>query len=223
LPVTTDRARPAAYIRAAPGRGADLAIHRDAVAEGARQRGWPPPAVYTEDEADLAGGLAPALASLEAAIEMGRHDALLITEPGAVTGTATHLMSLLYRCTRHGVVVGFLLPPPPAGAPPMIPRPAADQAVAFPLVREAWGVLARARVEALSELFPGWRIWLDQAGWHARRRDNYLQVRGDGAPAFSVHADTTTDLTAQLLWQQTADRRAAGARHATVLPRSTPR
>jgi hypothetical protein len=37
-------------------------------------------------------------------------------------------------------------------------------------------VLARARAEALSELFPAWRIWLDQACWHARRRDvRYLQ------------------------------------------------
>src|SRR6266705_2962438 len=50
---------------------------------------------------------APALARLEGAIEAGRHDALLITDPGAVNGTATHLMGLLFRCTRNGVVVGF--------------------------------------------------------------------------------------------------------------------
>jgi hypothetical protein len=31
-------------------------------------------------------------------------------------------------------------------------------------------VLARARIEALTELFPSWRIWLDEAGWHAGRR-----------------------------------------------------
>lgn len=220
--MTTDRSRPAAYVRATSGHGADMARHRDAVAEGARQRGWPAPTVYAEDEADLADGRAPALSSLEAAIEVGRHDALLITEPGAVTGTATHLMSLLYRCTRHGVVVGFLLPPAPPGAQAMTPRPSAEHAAAFPLAREAWGVLARARIEALSELFPGWRIWLDRAGWHARRRDNFLETRAVGDPSFSVHADTPTDLTAQLLWQQAADHRAADAPPAAQ-PRRTRR
>jgi len=68
-------------------------------------------------------------------------------------------------------------------------------------------VLARARIEALSELFPGWRIWLDQAGWHACRRDvTYLQICHEGAPAFSVHADSPTGLAAQLCWQQAAER-----------------
>jgi hypothetical protein len=157
----------------------------------------------------------PALARLEAAIEAGRHDALLITDPGAVTGTATHLMRLLFRCTRLGVVVGFLLPPALDDSDVMDLRPVAEQGpsagdeLPFPLRREAWGVLARARIETLSELFPGWRIWLDQAGWHARRRDAiYLQVRQRGAPAFSVHADNPTDLAAQLCWQQAADRHA---------------
>jgi hypothetical protein len=54
---------------------------------------------------EVAEGYGPALGRLEAAIETGRHDALLITGPGAVTGTATHLMRLLFRWTRHGVVV----------------------------------------------------------------------------------------------------------------------
>jgi hypothetical protein len=55
-------------------------------------------------------------------------------------------------------------------------------------------VLARVRIEALTELFPGWRIWLDETGWHARRRDTtYLQLHLDGAPAFSVHPDTRGD------------------------------
>jgi hypothetical protein len=77
------------------------------------------------------------------------------------------------------------------------------------VAREVWGVLARARIEALSALFPAWRIWLDRAGWHARRRDAmYLQIRQEGAPAFSVHADSPTDLAAQLCWQQAADRHA---------------
>jgi hypothetical protein len=204
-----DRARPAAYIRAARGHDADLARYRDAVTEGARQRGWPPPTVYTEDETDLAAGNAPALARLEAAIEAGSHDALLITEPGAVHGTANHLLRLLHRCTRHGVTVGFLLPPPAARGPAAPPRHAPDYAVPFPLARQAWGVLARARMEALTQLFPGWRIWLDEHGWHARRRDaTYLETRLGGAPAFSVHADTPTELAAQLCWQQAADQHA---------------
>jgi hypothetical protein len=202
-----DCVRPAAYIRAAPGDADDLARQCGAAAEGARQRGWPPPAVYAGDDPDLADGHAPALARLTAAIEAGRHDALLITDPGAVTGTATHLMGLLLRCTRNGVVVGFLLPPALADTQVMAPRPAAQHEAPFPLAREAWGVLARARLEALSELFPDWRIWLDQRGWHARRRQTpYMQVSHEGAPAYSVHAASPADLAGQLCWQQAADR-----------------
>ena len=205
-----ERACPAAYIRGGQNGDAALARQRDAVAEGSRQRGWPPPVVYAEDDADLADGRAPELARLAAAIEAGRHDALLITEPGAVFGTAGHLMGLLARCTRNGVTVGFLLPAAPAGSPVM--QPAAPEAPARPAVldaREDWAVLARARAEALSGLFPAWRIWLDQAGWHARRRQaNYLQVRRKGAPAYSVHADSPTALAAQLCWQQAADEHA---------------
>jgi hypothetical protein len=213
--MTADRERPAAYIRCAFGDDTDLASHFEAVAEGARQRGWPPPQAYTEDPG-LAEGYGPALARLEAAIEAGRHDALLITDPGAVTGTATYLLRLLFRCTRRDVIVGFLIPAALAGSPAADPgpasafgtRPARDHEP-FPPLREPWGVLARARVEALSRLFPGWRIWLDHAGWHARRRDvSYLQLRHDGAPAFSVHADSSVDLAAQLCWQQAADRHA---------------
>jgi hypothetical protein len=70
-------------------------------------------------------------------------------------------------------------------------------------------VLARARLEALSGLFPGWRIWLDQHGWHARRRQSpYLQVSNQGAPAYYVHGRTPTSLAAQLCWQQAADEHA---------------
>jgi hypothetical protein len=200
--------RPAAYIRAARGHDADLAHHHAAAAQGASQRGWALPVIYTEDDTGLAAGDAPALARLEAAIEAGRHDALLITEPGAAYGTAPHLLRLLHRCTRRGVVVGFLLPPPPPPhrGPPLPRRNAPGHADPFPLGRQGWGVLARARIGALSQLFPGWRIWLDQQGWHARRRDTtYLQIRSSGAPAFSVHAGTATELAAQLCWQQAAD------------------
>ncbi len=69
------------------------------------------------------------------------------------------------------------------------------------------GAAARIRVEAVSELFPGWRIWLDRHGWHGRRRDAvYLQICRDGVPAFAVHADTAASLALQLCWQQAADR-----------------
>jgi hypothetical protein len=208
-----DRGRPAAYIRAARDE-ADLGRQREAVAGGARQRGWPPPTVYVEDATELAHGRAPALARLEAAIEAGRHGALFITDPGAVTGTASHLMGLLLRCTRNGVVAGFLLP---AAAPRhqvmSVRRPASGPApedmLPFRVRREAWGLLTRTGMEALSELFPGWRIWLDPHGWHARRRDAvYLQICHDGVPAFAVHADTAASLALQLCWQQAADRHA---------------
>jgi hypothetical protein len=206
-----DRARPAAYIRATRGDDGDLARQRAAIADGARQRGWPPPTVYAEEGLDLAGEHAPALARLQAAIEAGRHDALLITDPGAVTGTATHLMGLLFRCTRNGVVVGFLLPPALADSPATATPPAAQDEVPALLAPDDWGVLARARLEALSGLFPDWRIWLDQRGWHARRRPTpYPPVSHAGAPACSVHAGTPTGLAAQLCWQQAADRHAPG-------------
>jgi hypothetical protein len=208
-----DRGRPAAYIRAARDE-VGLDRQREAVADGARQRGWPPPTAYAEDATELAYGRAAALARLEAAIEAGRHGALFITDPGAVTGTASHLMGLLLRCTRHGVVVGFLLP---AAAPRnqvmSLRRPARDPApedvLPFQVRHEAWSLLARTSMEALSELFPGWRIWLDRHGWHARRRDAvYLQICHDGVPAFAVHADTAASLALQLCWQQAADRHA---------------
>jgi hypothetical protein len=216
-----DRSCPAAYIRGRRDDQAALDRQRDAVLEGSRQRGWPPPVVYAEDDADLAGGHAPELARLAAAIEAGRHDALLITEPGGVFGTAAHLMGLLARCTRNGVTVGFLLPPAPAG-PPVLQPPVAADAPARPAVldaREDWAVLARARLEALSGLFPDWRIWLDQRGWHARRRQaNYLQVRRKGAPAYAVHADSPAALAAQLCWQQAADEHAPNGCLAPSVP-----
>ena len=49
--MTAERERPAAYIRSAFSDDTDLASHFDAVAEGARQRGWPPPQAYAEDPA----------------------------------------------------------------------------------------------------------------------------------------------------------------------------
>ena len=74
--------------------------------------------------------------------------------------------------------------------------------------------LAEAAVEALSDEFPGWRIWADPSGWHAFRRGPYLQHFYRGAPAFAVQAPGPVQLAAQLCWQQ------AGDRHA---PRGCPR
>jgi hypothetical protein len=67
-------------------------------------------------------------------------------------------------------------------------------------------VLTDAGVEALAELFPRWRIWVDQhTGWHACRRGGFIQNFHQGAPAFSVHAGAASDLAVQLRWQEAAD------------------
>jgi len=69
-------------------------------------------------------------------------------------------------------------------------------------------LLREAGLEALAGLFPGWRIWTDEHGWHARRKGGYLQKFHVGAPAFSVHAPGAVDLAAQLRWQEAADEHA---------------
>jgi hypothetical protein len=69
-------------------------------------------------------------------------------------------------------------------------------------------VLAEAGREALGDLFPHWRIWTDEHGWHARRRGGYLQNFRSGAPAFCVHAGGPAELAAQIHWQQAADEHA---------------
>jgi hypothetical protein len=132
--VMIDRARPAAYTSTAR-HDAELAGQREAATFGAAQRGWPPPMVYLEDNADLAAGRAPALAALAAAIEAGRHDALLISGTAAVT--AVHLMGVLRRCTRHGVMVEFLLPQSPPHTRVMAPPRAAPVPPPLPLRRSA--------------------------------------------------------------------------------------
>ncbi len=204
----TEPRHPAAYIRAAPGADASaLARQHRAVAETAQQRGWPAPVVYVDDDpgpADLRGS---ALARLEAAIVAGRHDALLLAGPGVVTGSAPALlMRLLLSCTRTGVTVELLPSVPAADSRAVTPVSAAGHVPPCPLPRERWSVLTRARIEALSGLFPDWRVWLDHHGWHARRRaSTYLQGYWPGAPAFCVHADSAVDLAAQLRWQQSAE------------------
>lgn len=207
----TNPRHPAAYVRI-PGAGGWA---RHAMAREASQRGWPSPEIYSETDENEAGRYGQALERLERAIAAGRHDALLIAAPG----DPSQVMGLLSRCTRHGVAVSFL-PGPAASAEGAAAAPAASASgpeparAVDPMTAETWDVLAQARLEALANLFPDWRIWLDRYGWHARRRGDWMQGFRPGAPAFHVSARNATDLAAQLCWQQAADSYAPDGCHA---------
>jgi hypothetical protein len=188
----TSPRHPAAYVRI-PGAWA-----RHTMTQEAHQRGWPAPQIYAEEDRTADWRYGPALDRLEAAIVAGRHDALLMAAPG----DPGLLMRLLSHCTKHGVAVSFL-PGPAASAAGAAPAP--EAAAPVPQPTETWDVLALARLEALAGLFPGWRIWLDRNGWHARRRDSFVQGYRPGAPAFHVRAGNAHDLAAQLCWQRAAD------------------
>jgi hypothetical protein len=210
----TEPRRPAAFIRAGPGSGAGAtARERQAVADAARQRGWPAPVVYADDDQGRPGSDDTALARLEAAIVAGRHDALLLAGQGAVSdGGPALLMRLLLACTKNGVTVELLpltagsgagIPEPPTGLSRPAPRSPADD--------ERPAVLTRARVSAMSGQFPEWRIWLDDHGWHARRRVGvFLQEYRRGAPAFCVHAGSEAALSQRLRDQEAADAQPPG-------------
>jgi hypothetical protein len=207
----TEARRPAAFIRAVPGSGSGATgREREAVADAARQRGWPAPTVYAGED----GPDDTALARLEAAIVAGRHDVLMLAGQGAVSdGGPALLMGLLLACTKNGVIVELLPPPLAVGGEAAIPEPAGLSRPAARALenRERPAVLTRARVSAISRLFPGWRIWIDDHGWHARRRDGiFLQEFRRGAPAFCVHAVSEDDLTRRLHDQGTADARSPG-------------
>jgi hypothetical protein len=119
------------------------------------------------------------------------------------------LMRLLSRCTLHGVTVGLVLPA--AVEPALAPPP--------PVTRDPASVLARARLDALAEMYPDWRVWADDHGWHARRRDDgFLQGYRSGAEAFCVHAGSAPGLAAQLCWQQAATTHAPGGCSASLRP-----
>ena len=100
--------RPAAYIGGPVGSGQGVLAERQAMAQAARQRGWPAPAIYADGTRQV-GGSGPALARLEAAVIAGRHDGLLMAAPGTL-GNPAPLMRLLSHCTRHGVTVSFVRP-----------------------------------------------------------------------------------------------------------------
>jgi hypothetical protein len=207
----TEPRRPAAFIRAGPGSGAGAtARERQAVADAARQRGWPAPVVYADDDQGRPGSDDTALARLEAAIVAGRHDALLLAGQGAVSdGGPALLMRLLLACTKNGVTVELLPPPLTAGGEAAIPEPItrlSRPAQHSPADSERPAVLTRARVSAMSGQFPEWRIWLDDHGWHARRRVGvFLQEYRRGAPAFCVHAGSEAGLAQRLRDQEAAD------------------
>jgi hypothetical protein len=67
-------------------------------------------------------------------------------------------------------------------------------------------VLTAAGIQALSELFPDWRIWAeDDSRWHACRRGGYVQNYHAGSGAFSVHASDAAELAGLLRWQEAID------------------
>jgi hypothetical protein len=183
---------PAAYLIA------DAMSVTTAIIRAAQQRGWPEPDLYADRTGS--GSPGPALQELAAAIVAGRHDGLLLAMPAAGDSA---IMRLLASCTKHGVRVGFIMPDPASG-PPRAPVTDGAAVPATPS-REPSATLARAQVDALSALFPTWRIWLDSHGWHACRRGGYVQLCGPGAPAFHVRGDDAMELAAQLCWQQAAD------------------
>jgi len=209
----TEPRRPAALIRVAPGSGADgLKRERQVVADAMRERGWPAATVYSDDHGDRGDPDRPALARVEAAVLAGRHDALILAGEAVVTdGGPALLMRLLRACTKNGVAVEFLPSVPAARGATATAKPGAWPALRATAPGQGSTVLTRLRVDALSRLFPGWRIWLDDHGWHARRRDGaFLQEYGPGAPVFCVHCGSEAGLAAQLRDQEAADARAPG-------------
>jgi hypothetical protein len=64
-------------------------------------------------------------------------------------------------------------------------------------------VLTDAGIQALSELFPGWRIWAeDDTGWHAYRRGGYIQDYRKNSASFAVHASSPAELAGLMHWQE---------------------
>jgi hypothetical protein len=197
----THPVRPAAYV-SHRGTGAWA---RHVMIREATTRGWPTPEIYPEDDSTADGSYGPALDRLEAAITAGRHDALLIAAPA----DPGRLMRLLSVCTSHGVSVSFLPGPASSAAGARAATAASPAARSAASATEVWEVLALARLEALARVFPCWRVWIDRHGWHARRRDGFLQGYHPGAPAFHLNADTALDLAGRLCWQEAAETHAA--------------
>lgn len=67
-------------------------------------------------------------------------------------------------------------------------------------------VLTAAGIQALSKIFPDWRIWVeDDARWHAYRKGGYVQDYDTGSAAFAVHASDAAELAGLLRWQEAID------------------
>jgi DNA invertase Pin-like site-specific DNA recombinase len=112
----TETKHPAAYVRADPARGqATIVAQRSAVLDLIAAQGWPEPTVYAdEDRPEVSSDGETALAALTAAINAGRHDAVLLVGPRAIRGCPAHLLRrLLVNCSRHGVRVDYVIPPGP--------------------------------------------------------------------------------------------------------------
>ncbi len=112
----TETKHPAAYVRTDPGCcPATINARRSAVVDLIAAQGWPEPTVYLDE--DWPGVLADsetALAALAAAINAGRHDAVLLVGPRAIRGCPAHLLRrLLFNCSRHGVSVDYVIPATP--------------------------------------------------------------------------------------------------------------
>ncbi|HXW47492.1 MAG TPA: hypothetical protein VEL03_22040 [Streptosporangiaceae bacterium] len=182
---------PAAYLRTGSRAGA-LAMSR-----AAAQRGWPDPDLYIDGPDAASPG--PALEEVTAAIAAGRHDGLLLAVPPTADPA---MLRLLASCTAQGVTVSFV---PLADAGLAQQHAAGSAVLTAPSSRAPVPTLMRARLDALTDLFPAWRIWADSHGWHARRRNGYMQLFRPGVPAFYVRADDATELAAQLCWQQAVD------------------
>lgn len=113
----TETKHPAAYVRTGPGRGqATMVAQRSAVLDLITAQGWPEPTVYTdEDRSEVTSDGETALAALAAAINAGRHDAVLLVGPRAIRGCPAHLLRrLLFNCSRHGVSVDYVIAQAPA-------------------------------------------------------------------------------------------------------------
>lgn len=112
----TETKHPAAYARTVPGCGHKTVVdQRSAVLDLIVAKGWPEPTVYLdEDRAEATADNETALAALAAAVNAGRHDAVLLVGLRAVHGCPAHLLRrLLFNCSRHGVSVDYVIPAAP--------------------------------------------------------------------------------------------------------------
>jgi hypothetical protein len=103
--------RPAAYIRVNSVADPTVQAARQVlVADLARRDGWSDPVIYVDqNRPGQLADLGSALAELTAAVNAGRHSAVLLVGPGAIQGCPAHLLHrLLSNCCKQGVRVDYL-------------------------------------------------------------------------------------------------------------------